>query len=371
MTRTILFSAAALTLAASLVPNAQAANYKSTGTGNWGDSSKWSPSGVPNSTGDGVYYNSASGITTTVNSSANYTINGLVHINNGNNTWTIAAGNPSSSLTFNDTGGLATIYYVNTASQNTSLSIDAKLVLGSNLQVVSHSTPTNNKNKQVLINGDITGTGNVHSTITGSGGSGTVQIRFGNINNAGSFTVGTSDATVTSVAGQTISAGLSNNGVTNVNGILASTTGVFVQSGTLNLNGANTYAGGTTVSGGTLNVSATATLGVDDVTIGTTGKLNLSTSAGIDDTATLDIALGATPRVTLNAGVNDIIGSLILNGTSYSAVGTYGSSSSGADFQYDAYFAGTGLVQIVPEPTSLAVLAGLGGLTLLRRRRLA
>ena len=162
----------------------------------------------------------------------------------------------------------------------------------------------------------------------------------------------------------------------------------------------NTYAGGTIIRRGTVELSgANADLGSGDVFVDgasdlgpdptvwglAAGKLSITSGVlnGIADTATLSltgdtatfggVGDGAVGGIaTLGAGINEIVGALVLGGVTQTQLGTYGSSASDADFKLDAYFstAGTGVVSLVPEPTSLALL-GLGAIGLLTRRRRA
>jgi autotransporter-associated beta strand protein len=137
--------------------------------------------------------------------------------------------------------------------------------------------------------------------------------------------------------------------------------------GTLVLNGANTYGGGTVVDGGTLDVNAaSATLGTGDVTVhsanlvfgGASAKLKIEPGVlnAIADTATLSLDGGKTAGIAddgyvdLGAGINEIVGGLKLGGVTQSA-GIYGSTSSGATFQNDEYFSGSGIVTVVAAPT--------------------
>ena len=132
--------------------------------------------------------------------------------------------------------------------------------------------------------------------------------------------------------------------------------------GTLVLNGTNTYSGGTIVDGGTLVVSgAGATLGTGNVTVnsaslswaGSSAKLTIQSGVlnAIADTATLSLAGGNNAGVAddgyaeLGAGVNEVVGGLVLGGVPQGP-GTYGSSSSSATFKNDEYFTGTGVVTV-------------------------
>ena len=114
------------------------------------------------------------------------------------------------------------------------------------------------------------------------------------------------------------------------------------------LSAANAYAGGTTVSEGILSIGASSNLGG--------GALVIATDAVLD----LDAAVAGTVQGTVD--------SLSLGGTPYTAPGTYGTTASGADYQDDTFFSGTGTVELVPEPATVGLLA-IGGAVLRRRRR--
>jgi autotransporter-associated beta strand protein len=133
--------------------------------------------------------------------------------------------------------------------------------------------------------------------------------------------------------------------------------------GTLFLQSANTYSGGTLVSQGTIDLSGSATLGTGNVTIDgvsagpggsvAAGKVTIHTGVtnAISDAATLSLTGGAIAnggRITLDAGVNETVGGLVLGGAAQTQAGTYGSTSSSATFQNDLYFVGAGVITLVP-----------------------
>jgi autotransporter-associated beta strand protein len=158
--------------------------------------------------------------------------------------------------------------------------------------------------------------------------------------------------------------------------------------GTLALNGANTYFGGTIVDGGTLSVAGTgATLGIGNVTVnsanltfaGASARLTIQSGVldAIADSATLSLAGGGAAGVAddgfadLGASINETVAALLLGGV-MEAPGTYGSTLSGALFQYDEYFSGAGIITVIPEPGTgalfLCASAGLLGWKRLRRQ---
>ncbi|MDA0767710.1 MAG: autotransporter-associated beta strand repeat-containing protein [Verrucomicrobia bacterium] len=135
----------------------------------------------------------------------------------------------------------------------------------------------------------------------------------------------------TSVAGSNVTTVISGGG-----SLTKEDTGLLV------LSGANSYTGDTTVTG---TLSLQSAYLADASTISVFGVLDLDT-----------------------AGATDDVGALYLGGVLQTLPGTYGSLASAADYKSDTYFSGTGMLQLVPEP-GVALLGGLGLLTLLRRRR--
>jgi hypothetical protein len=134
----------------------------------------------------------------------------------------------------------------------------------------------------------------------------------------------------------------------------------------------NTYSGGTVVDAGSLAVGwapdtpspfghydpTVGALGPGNVTVNSTATfLEIETGAStnaIADTATLSLAGGGTPDFAdqgyalLDAGINEVIGGLMLGGVAQTTAGTYGSTSSSATFQNDEYFAGSGVITLTP-----------------------
>jgi autotransporter-associated beta strand protein len=131
--------------------------------------------------------------------------------------------------------------------------------------------------------------------------------------------------------------------------------------GRLVLTGTNSYQGGSVVNGGALVAggASTTAFGTGDVTVqsfaaGAAARIILESGAGnvIDDAAILSLAGGNAALTAddgyaeLGAGVNETVGGLILGGVAQTSFGTYGSTASGATFQDDEYFSGTGVITL-------------------------
>lgn len=160
-----------------------------------------------------------------------------------------------------------------------------------------------------------------------------------------------------------------------------------VEQGYLIMANTNTYSGGTLVAGGILEANNPgSTFGTGNVTVDNTSspssiarvRILSGVTNAISDTAILSLLGGGTAGVAdqnfadLGAGVTEVVGGLVLGGVTQ-IPGTYGSTTSGAQFQNDEYFSGTGTISVgVPEPGTMA-LAGMAAAGLaarvLRRRK--
>ncbi len=165
----------------------------------------------------------------------------------------------------------------------------------------------------------------------------------------------------------------SNGSNTNRIGAAIAGSGGFTKTGTgtLIISGANLFSGDTHVSSGTLQVESTSNLGVTgDVTIANGATLSLFNDISISDTATLTLQnFGLTNgMVTLATGLNETVGALYLGDTGYFS-GTFGAVGSGASFESNQWFGGSGIITVIPEPATWLLLAGAGTFLITRRRR--
>jgi len=158
--------------------------------------------------------------------------------------------------------------------------------------------------------------------------------------------------------------------------------------GSIILSNGNSYSGGSQVVVGGLVAMGTSVnaFGTGDVTIdsanlvfgGSSAKLSILTGAtnAIADAATLFLAGGNAAGVAddgyadLGAGINETIGGLWLGGVQQFTPGTYGSTASSATFQNNEFFAGTGVVTLLPEPSSIGLIGlAVAGLAMGIRKR--
>lgn len=154
----------------------------------------------------------------------------------------------------------------------------------------------------------------------------------------------------------TISAAIGGTG-----GVTIATSSMTQDSLSVILNRGNTYSGGTTLAANaTLTVSADGALGTGNVTLnGGNLKMELGASSNyIADTATLRLASTlAAGAVNLAYLGSDTIARLSLDGgTTFVTAGTWGAIGSGAQFE-NAVFSGTGFLTVVPEPSTVGLMA--------------
>ncbi len=149
--------------------------------------------------------------------------------------------------------------------------------------------------------------------------------------------------------------------------------------GTLNVTNSDTIMGqwdrsaeSFAISGGTANLRGVKlTWDISTLTL-TGGTLNLGAGGIYGDASstinlgggTLKLSDGGAIALALDA---DTVDYLYIDGSPMAA-GTWGKTGSGADHINNTYFTGTGVLTVLPEPATMALL-GLGGLGVLLRRK--
>jgi fibronectin-binding autotransporter adhesin len=120
------------------------------------------------------------------------------------------------------------------------------------------------------------------------------------------------------------------------------------------LTAANTYTGKTCVADGDLQVgdgnTTTSKLGDGDVEVSSGNSLWIKSKVvnAILDSATVTLWNAGTAfygTMNLDSGVNETVGSLILDGKAQPA-GTYGGKDSSATHKLDNYFSGSGILTV-------------------------
>jgi fibronectin-binding autotransporter adhesin len=127
---------------------------------------------------------------------------------------------------------------------------------------------------------------------------------------------------------------------------------------TLTLANTNTYAGGTMINAGTLVATATGALGTGSVSL-TAGAVTLTLQGAsndyINDAATLSYV--STDIINLNYTGTDTVFGLTVDSVAQGP-GVYGATG----INPDGVFTGTGTITVVPEPTTVAMMALGAGL---------
>ncbi|MDA3923362.1 MAG: hypothetical protein PF904_01520 [Kiritimatiellae bacterium] len=123
----------------------------------------------------------------------------------------------------------------------------------------------------------------------------------------------------------------------------------------LTLTSTNATSGSFIVSNGTLVVSALGSFGENSTNVTVVaGTLILQSSVSVSDSATLTIADGGA-KVSLAAGVNEIVDYLILGDTPKRAT-TYGVTGSGASVTDDAHFDGSGILTVLRDKSGTVIV---------------
>jgi fibronectin-binding autotransporter adhesin len=144
-----------------------------------------------------------------------------------------------------------------------------------------------------------------------------------------------------------------------LSGMITGVGGLTINSNaTFTLSGANTYSGGTTINAGTLIVSSSGTLGSGNVSL-TAGNVTLTLSGATQIASTATLSYVNMDIINLNYSGSDTVIGLTVDGVS-EGPGTYGAGA----INPDGVFTGTGTITVVPEPTTVAMMALGAGLLL-------
>ncbi|MET0263930.1 MAG: autotransporter-associated beta strand repeat-containing protein, partial [Rariglobus sp.] len=142
-------------------------------------------------------------------------------------------------------------------------------------------------------------------------------------------------------------------------------------SGTWILTATNTYTGGTVITEGTLETGATGSFGNGNVTVASGAFLTAGNATSFADTATLTFSSNSLAgSISLSAGI-DTIGAVYNSiSATYMIAGTHDATALNNFFGTNV-FTGPGslTVSAIPEPSTYALLIGIGGLTLASLRR--
>lgn len=311
--------------------------------GNWSNTAVWDSSSGLASPGDSVP-NGSSDTATFNDSNSNRTLAldldvVLGTLTNTNRKYLEINKVASNTLTFRTDSGNATVGVTNTSTNQSGvdgdkLQIEPDVILdllGKSLAVTQADRVDDSRTNRIAFRGSITGTGDISVTNNDGTNNSGGQTIFKAINSVGAITANPTNA-----------------GRIRFEGAIGSNVTSFTKngSGVAQLLAVNSYAGGTTINAGTLEVGASGTLG---------------------SAAPLVIADGAVLNLLADQISQGEITSLTLGANVFTALGTYGHSSSGATYTNDTFFAGTGFVTLIPEPGTMA-LASAGLLLMLPRR---
>lgn len=156
------------------------------------------------------------------------------------------------------------------------------------------------------------------------------------------------------VAGSTVSNGYLTVGGDNASSVFAgviagASTLTKTGAGVLTLSGTNILAGPVTVNGGVLRFAPGSSSSATSVTVNAGSTCIVDTVSSVISSAG-EVSLNHSGSnygvIFLSNGVNQSVGTLLLNGVSQPA-GTWGHSGSGSTFTNDSYFAGSGVLTVI------------------------
>lgn len=285
----------ALMLTLPLAAQAQITNtWIGASTGAWDNATLWSPSGVPNGVDVMVRITNTTAVTAVTTANVDVTVGQIVSLGSGAAAanWTILADVSSRNITMDVSSGMARIAVAN---NNGTLTINPNLVLNDSLLITTFGV----NNAKIIINGNISGTGDLVISNFGGGGGAYITLA-GGVNMVGSITV-------------------TNTRLTTISGAIGGNVTTLAKSGsgTLLLSGINSYTGGTILEEGVLTISADANLGAAGTALTINGGTlridgntlsNLNTRPVIWNTA--NVSLDISNSIHAFTVTNDITGAL-------------------------------------------------------------
>jgi len=327
-------------------------------SGNWTDlyqsgvQAGWNAGSYPNAVdADTAGPNLANYQTSTILLNVNVTVGKLQEGNRHN---LVLNSDGTHNLTFDVSSGSAALSHT---SRQGAMTINPNLVLNDPL-VITRSGGVSTADA-MTVNGSLSGTGALSLSLSGNRG---VIAIAGGINMVGSLTTTDTDANA-SYQYTTLSGTIGSN----VTSLTKNGPGLLTLSGSN-----NAYTGGTTINGGTVAADAAGALGSGNVSVAAGALLKIASGLSvIDDGAVVNLLSnsGTYGVIELGSGVSDTVAALKFDGVSQAA-GTWGATGSGATHINDNYFTGAGMLNVVPEPVTLALL-GMGGVGVLLRRKRA
>lgn len=356
---------------------------------NWGTSASGPFTTAWSSASDVVFNtNSTAGFATTtvgdITVNANTTINasGTLSSKSGGSTVTVADGVTLTWTTQNrSTVGNSNIWTKNGggiwnigAGTATDPSAGAAFTLNAGTVIVTGGRAFGGPNAVLTING---GTIQSSGGVTFANSSLVIGGNFGftgtgNDIYSGAVNLGAATRTITNTATglRTLSGAIS--------GSSANTGLTLAGTGVTTLSGANTYTGDTTVTGGTLNLASTGQLrfsigssGINNQIVNSGGTISLD-GAFVFDLTSAGITLGDSWAITTGAIGYTANFSVLSTSGAFTDLGSnlWSRAENGVTYQFSE---STGILTVVPEPATLALLAlsgvGFAGHVFRRRRR--
>ena len=302
-----------------------------------------------------------------------FTINGVVTGTGVGATGGITINNGSGNPNVVNLTNAGNSYTGTTTVNGGTLGLGGDTVLGSSTLNLASGTIQSTNSTARNISGAITGTG---TTIFGQT---TGQTGALNFNNATAANIGTLAKTFTTNVDTTFA-----NGFTGSAALTKAGAAALIMNGTSAWNGSTTVSAGTLGGTGTLSASAVTVAAAGSITGATsltTGTLTLGAGATIAGTYVADLSATASDTLAIT-GVLDLTSTtdvLTLQGVTglpsytlatFTSVNGSFNTVNGLPSGYQLNYLPTSItLTATPEPASLGVLAMVGGVSLMRRRK--